>query len=118
MKAPVYVAGLDLGVLPIGAWLISTILSIYFIPLISLYLPVCKCFLLFISFSIIGRSVSIISDDFPLPETPVTHTKVPNGIFKSIFFRLFVDAPLSSKYSFFLFVLLSVGVGILFLPDR
>ena len=88
MKAPVYVAGLDLGVLPIGAWLISTILSIYFTPLISLYLPVCKCFLLLISFSIIGRSVSIISDDFPLPESPVITVSLFLGILRVTFFKL------------------------------
>ena len=35
-KAPVYVAGLDLGVLPIGDWSISIILSINSIPLIPL----------------------------------------------------------------------------------
>ena len=32
-KAPVYVAGLDLGVLPIGDWSISIILSINSTPL-------------------------------------------------------------------------------------
>ena len=38
-------------------------------------------------------NISFISDDFPEPETPVIHTKVPNGIFTSIFLRLFSFAP-------------------------
>ena len=33
VKQPVYVAGLDLGVLPIGDWFISIILSIFFTPM-------------------------------------------------------------------------------------
>ena len=32
VKHPVYVAGFDLGVLPIGDWLISIILSIFSVP--------------------------------------------------------------------------------------
>ena len=35
-KTPVYVAGLDLGVLPIGDWSTSIILSIKLIPFIEL----------------------------------------------------------------------------------
>src|SRR5574344_2415577 len=38
-KTPTYVAGLLLGVLPIGSWLISTTLSTYSKPLMPLFLP-------------------------------------------------------------------------------
>jgi hypothetical protein len=38
-NTPVYVAGFDLGVLPIGDWSIFIILSIFSIPVISLCLP-------------------------------------------------------------------------------
>ena len=43
-----------------------------------------------------------IKVDFPLPETPVTHVKVPKGIFKLTFFKLFPVAPLISKIFHFL----------------
>ena len=39
VNTPVYVAGFDLGVLPIGAWLISMILSMFCSPFMRLYLP-------------------------------------------------------------------------------
>ena len=35
--------------------------------------------------------------DLPLPETPVTQVKVPNGIFKLTFFKLFPVAPVISR---------------------
>ena len=37
-----------------------------------------------------------INVDLPLPDTPVTHVKVPIGIFKFTFFKLFPVAPLIS----------------------
>ena len=39
-----------------------------------------------------------IKVDFPLPETPVTQVKVPNGIFRSTFCKLFPVAPSICKY--------------------
>ena len=38
-NTPVYVAGLERGVLPIGDWSMLMILSIFSMPLISLCLP-------------------------------------------------------------------------------
>jgi hypothetical protein len=38
-NTPVYVAGLERGVLPIGDWSIFIILSMFSIPLISSHLP-------------------------------------------------------------------------------
>jgi len=40
VKTPVYVAGFDRGVLPIGDWLTSITLSRYSSPVISLYVRV------------------------------------------------------------------------------
>src|SRR5690606_29466843 len=37
LNTPVYVAGLDLGVRPMGDWLMSITLSIFFSPLILVY---------------------------------------------------------------------------------
>ena len=56
--------------------------------------------------------------DFPLPETPVTHVKVPNGIFKSTFFKLLPDAPLICKNLPFFANLLFFGIGIKYLEDK
>lgn len=90
-NTPVYVAGLDRGVLPIGDWSILIILSIFSIPFISLHLP---GFSLapFRSLAIVLYSISFINVLFPEPDTPVTHTNWPSGIFTLISFRLFSDA--------------------------
>ena len=56
--------------------------------------------------------------DFPLPETPVTHVKVPKGIFKSTFFKLLPDAPLICKNLPFFANLLFFGIGIKYLEDK
>ena len=85
VKAPVYVAGFDLGVLPIGDWVMFTTLSIKWLPLRFLYFPSLS-FVLLIVFDRAGYSVSIIKLDFPLPETPDTQQNKPNGIFKLTFF--------------------------------
>ena len=37
------------------------------------------------------------SVDLPLPETPVTHVRLPNGIFKLTLSKLFPVAPVISK---------------------
>ncbi len=59
-----------------------------------------------------GYNVSLIKVDFPLPETPVTQQKVPNGISRSTFFKLFPVAPFNSIF-FPLPSLLISGMGIL-----
>ena len=41
--------------------------------------------------------ISLMSEDLPEPETPVTAVKVPSGIETSIFFRLFCAAPLTVR---------------------
>ena len=85
-KAPVYVAGLDRGVLPIGDWSISIILSTNSVPLKPLNgFGIFLDLLLFnVRFKALYK-VCNIRVDFPLPETPVTHVKLPKGIFKFYF---------------------------------
>ena len=67
----------------------SITLSIFFMPLILKFLSSFTNDLLKKSFSRSYR-VSIINEDFPLPETPVTQIKFPNGNKISRFFRLLV----------------------------
>ena len=47
----------------------------------------------------------MINVDFPLPDTPVTHVKVPNGTFKSTCCKLCPLAPLRSRFLPFPFLL-------------
>ena len=114
VNIPVYVTGLDLGVLPIGLWLISITLSTSSVPSIFSKASVFRELLLRI-FDKAGKSVWLIRVDFPEPETPVTLTIFPRGISKSIFLRLFPEHPkslifpLSSICFFFL-------IWILFFP--
>ena len=56
--------------------------------------------------------------DFPLPDTPVTHVNVPIGILRSAFCRLFPVAPKISKNLPFFAVLLFLGNGMNFFPER
>ena len=56
--------------------------------------------------------------DFPLPETPVTQVKLPNGILRFTLLRLFPVAPVISKNLPFFANLLFVGTFILNLLDR
>ena len=56
--------------------------------------------------------------DFPLPETPVTQVKLPNGIFKFTFFKLFPDALSIYKYLPFFADLLFFGTDIKLLFDK
>ena len=76
VKQPVYVAGLDLGVLPIGDWLMSIILSIYLVPFRLKFFSSLFNELFRKLFSRVYK-VSITNDDFPLPDTPVTQIKLP-----------------------------------------
>ena len=59
-----------------------------------------------------------IKVDFPLPETPVTQVKVPTGIFRLTFFRLFPLAPLISINLPFFANLRFLGTAIYFFPDK
>ena len=54
----------------------------------------------------------------PLPETPVTQVNVPRGTCRFTFFKLFPVHPVICKYLPFFAVLLFVGMGINFLPDK
>ena len=51
-----------------------------------------------------------INVDLPLPETPVTHVKLPRGILRFTLLRLFPDAPLISKNLPFFANLLVLGI--------
>ena len=55
--------------------------------------------------------------DFPLPDTPVTHVRVPIGTLKLIFFKLFPLAPNISKNLPFFAVFLFLGTSINFFSD-
>ena len=118
-KAPVYVAGFDLGVLPIGDWSISIILSINSVPLNPLKgFGIFLDLLLFkVKFKALYK-VCKISVDLPLPETPVTQVKLPKGIFKFTLSKLFPVAPVISKNLPFLANLLFCGTLILNLFER
>ncbi len=91
-NTPVYVAGFERGVLPIGDWSIFIILSILFNPLTALHFPGFS-FEPFNSFAIVLYKTSFTKVDFPEPETPVTQLNTPNGNFTLIFFKLFSVAP-------------------------
>ena len=78
-NTPVYVAGFDRGVRPIGDWSMSITLSICSHP------TSCLCFpgrsRERYTFCISARSrTSCTSVDLPEPLTPVTQTKSPSGI--------------------------------------
>ena len=113
-NTPVYVAGFDLGVLPIGFWEIATILSKLSIPNIFLCFPGFSL-LWYNSWETFFTSISLIREDFPLPDTPVIQVNVPKGISTSIFFKLCSSAPFIFINLPFPFLLFS-GTSILFLP--
>ena len=63
------------------------------------------------------NNVSITNVDFPPPDTPVTHVKVPRGKEVLIFFKLFPEASITSKnnpFPDFLFF----GISTFFSPDK
>ena len=68
----------------------------------------------FNSFASFLYKISLMRELFPEPETPVTQVITPNGIFTSIFFRLFSCAPtiFRNPEGFSLFS----GTGILIFP--
>ena len=91
-KTPVYVAGLDRGVRPMGLWSMFTTLSKNSMPSMPPHLPG-RVFMRFSSAPSFLKRISLTRDDFPLPETPVTTVKVPRGKETSMFLRLFSRAP-------------------------
>ena len=65
-NTPVYVAGFERGVLPIGDWSILIILSMFSSPLIPLHFPGFS-FEPFNSFAIVLYNTSFTKVDFPEP---------------------------------------------------
>ena len=114
-NTPVYVAGFDRGVLPIGDWSISITLSNWSIPIISSCLPGIHL-ARFRSLASLLYKISLVRELFPEPDTPVMQVMIPSGIFTSIFLRLFSLAPLTVKKP--VGFLRSDGTGILILPLR
>ncbi|MPN03163.1 hypothetical protein SDC9_150388 [bioreactor metagenome] len=110
---PVYVAGFDLGVLPIGDWSIFITLSKFSSPRISSCIPGWH-FALFKSLASLLYKISLTRELLPEPETPVIHVNTPSGILTSMFLRLFSEAPTTVRYCspFLLFK----GMSIFFLP--
>ena len=85
-------AGFERGVRPMGDWSMSMTLSIWSMPSISRYGPTTRaewCTALVSA----GAMVSVTSELFPEPETPVTTVRVPNSILAVTFLRLLADAP-------------------------
>jgi flagellar basal body rod protein FlgG len=91
-------------------------LSSFSIPLIVLCWPGCVVALLS-SFASFLQRISLTSELFPEPETPVTQVKTPRGTFTLIFLRLFSSAPIIDKV-LPLPVLLLSGTGIFLSPER
>ncbi len=91
-NTPVYVAGLDRGVRPIGDWSTPTTLSSCSVPVIRRCRPR-GSLVPFSWFASAGYSTSLTSDDLPDPDTPVTATKVPSGTVTSMSRRLCSRAP-------------------------
>ena len=60
--------------------------------------------------------ISLVSELFPEPDTPVTQVITPSGTSTSMFFRLFSFAPLIVRYP--VGFLRSSGTGICILPLR
>ena len=114
---PIYVAGFERGVLPIGDWSITMILSIFSEPIIFLWHPTLSL-CLFVRSSYNPRyNILFTSVLFPEPDTPVTHINLPNGNSTSMFLRLFslapiifIDFPFPSWRVF--------GTGIFLVPDK
>ena len=115
-NTPVYVAGLLLGVLPIGSCDISITLSIFSRPIIFLCFPGFS-FVLYKLDATDLYNTSLTKLDLPLPDTPVTHINLPKGNLTFIFLRLFSLAPLISINFLFPF-LLSLGTSIFSSPFK
>ena len=116
VNIPVYVAGFDRGVLPIGLWSMSITLSMFSRPKIASCSPAFAWVRLIIDEAPL-LSISLIRLLLPDPETPVTHTSSPRGISTSMFLRLFARAPLIEINLPFPSLRCS-GSSIFFAPDR
>ncbi len=99
-----------------GDWSITMALSICSIPSMASCRPGVASALCIV-LSSAGASVSVTSEDLPLPETPVTPIMQPSGNAASMSWRLFclTDLKVSHLSSG---VLRSPGTGIDFLPER
>ena len=96
VKIPVYVAGLDLGVLPIGFWSILMTLSI--LSVLTRFLKGSISFTPKLTrLDKAGYKVWFMSELLPLPDTPVMAINLSYGKLTSIFFKLFPEAPRSEK---------------------
>ena len=62
--------------------------------------------------------MSLISVDFPDPDTPVTQTNTPRGIVRVTSFRLFASAPVSVIIGVFLSIIFLGNSNILLFPDK
>ncbi len=116
VNKPVYVAGLERGVRPIGDWSIIIALSRCLIPWISSCLPgtaLARCKRAESSLA----TMSLIRLDLPEPDTPLTTTNWPSGISTSRFCRLFSRAPLISS-DFPLLDRRFLGTAIFFSPRK
>ena len=92
LNSPVYVAGLERGVRPMGLWSMLMTLSRYSSPSMRSCLPG-RTFTRFRSAPSFLYRISLTREDFPLPDTPVTQVKVPRGMATSTWRRLFSAAP-------------------------
>ena len=94
-NTPVYVAGFERGVRPIGDWSISITLSNCSSPLIDLCLPGMHLARLS-CFARLLYNTSLTNELLPEPDTPVTQVITPTGNFTLTFLRLFSAAPRTS----------------------
>ena len=114
VKAPVYVAGFERGVLPIGRWSISITLSRNSRPLIVSQ-GAGVCLAPFKRIEAVLNKVSIVSVDLPPPDTPVTQISLPSGKSAVTDCRLFPVA--LTTVSILPFPLrLTAGTAISFIP--
>src|SRR5699024_11769988 len=114
-KTPVYVAWLERGVRPIGAWFTSITFSICFNPFIFSCSPG-NCFDLYKRLASDLYKISFTSVLFPEPDTPVTTVNNPIGNLAEMFCKLFSVAPTISIC--FPFFLCSAGIGINLFPFK
>src|SRR3972149_8391461 len=97
VNAPVYVAGFERGVRPMGDW--STMIALFKYSRPSKLACAPGSSFAFQKYLMRARpKISLTKDDLPDPETPETHTNFPSGIETSICFRLCSRAPFTTKY--------------------
>src|SRR5439155_15276036 len=116
-NTPVYVAGLDRGVRPIGDWSTRTSLSTLSSPVTRVCRPgTCRAPLSL--FASTDARMSLTSVDLPEPETPVTDVSTPSGNDTSISRRLCSRAPTTVSWRRRATGRLLAGIAMLSLPDR